>query len=71
MPVVITEVPTPGSTAEVATPGQATKESTQKEQGQARHIIAAAEARATITITENSGPASGESYPRDRKRLVH
>ena len=68
MPVVITEVPTPGSTAEVATPGQATKESTQKEQDQARHIIAAAEARAIITITEtgprwNPGRAKGRDLP--------
>ena len=71
MPVVITEVPMPGRTAAVPTPGQTMEKSTSKDQGQAQHIIAAAEARATITITENSGPASGESYPRDRKRLVH
>ena len=71
MPVVITKVPMPGCTAEVPTPGQSMEKSTHKDQGEPQHIIAVAEARATITITENSGPASGESYPRDRKRLVH
>lgn len=52
MPGGITEVPMPGRTVEVPMPGPAMEESTHKDQGQAQHTIAAAEAWTTITITE-------------------
>ena len=71
MPVVITKVPMPGCTAEVPTPGQSMEKSTHKDQGEPQHIIAVAEARATITITETRAGRQGEIYPRDLKRLVH
>ena len=41
-----------------------------KNQGRAQHIIAAAEAMATITVTETR-PGGRASYPLDRNRLVH
>jgi hypothetical protein len=70
MPVVITEVPTPGGTTEVPTAGHTIEKSTRKDQGQAQRIIAA-EVRATITVTGTRARLTGESYPRDWKRLVH
>ena len=70
MPVVITEVPMPGRTTEVPTPGQSMEKSTHKDQGEPQHIIAAAEAMATITVTETR-PGGRASYPLDRNRLVH
>ena len=66
MPVVITKVPMPGCTAEVPTPGQSMEKSTRKDQGEAQHIIAAAEARAIITITETQ--AALKPGPGDRAR---